>query len=328
MMNWNIEPTPPYDGAFTGRGAWKAPNFSGLQSWIYRLKPETISELDQALEAIKATSKTLQTLEAADFPLASFRSDAAKLSEDLMRGRGFVIVKGLPRDRYSGEEAAMLYWGIGSFLGRTLPQNVKGDRVYSVRDEGYNIDRDYGTVGVRFSKTTERLHFHTDSAPALMGDTPDIVGLLALSVAKSGGESLLVSAQTVHNLLRAERPDYLERLYQPYHFDRRAELREGESPTLYAPVFRYTEALEIRYFRFYIPKGHELVGQPLTEADVAPLDYLESIMNRPELQVSFEMQPGDMQFVNNRFILHSRTKFEDHAEPERRRHLVRLWLKQ
>jgi hypothetical protein len=328
MMNWNIEPTPPYDGAFAGRGAWKAPNFSGLQSWIYRLKPETVSELDHALEAIKEKGKTLQTLESADFPLASFRSDAAKLSEDLMRGRGFIIVKGLPRDRYSGEEASMLYWGIGSFFGRTLPQNVKGDRVYSVRDEGYNIDRDYGTVGVRFSKTTEGLHFHTDSAPALMGDTPDIVGLLALSVAKSGGESLLVSAQTVHNQMRAERPDYLARLYQPYHFDRRAELREGESPTLYAPVFRYTEALEIRYFRFYIPKGHELIGQPLTEADVAPLDYLESIMNRPELQVSFEMQAGDMQFVNNRFILHSRTKFEDHAEPERRRHLVRLWLKQ
>src|SRR5688572_12076698 len=148
MMNWTIQPTPVYDGVFSGRGAWKAPNFSGLQSWIYRLKRETVDELHETLAAIKSKGRTLQTLEAADFPLASLRADVAKLSEDLMGGRGFIIIKGLPRDRYSEEEAMMLYWGIGSLLGRTLPQNVKGDRVYSVRDEGYNIDRDYGAVGV------------------------------------------------------------------------------------------------------------------------------------------------------------------------------------
>ena len=306
-----------------------APNLRRPEAWTYRLKPDTIEEMDRALSTIRAKGKSLETVEASDFPLSSFRGDAAKLLDEVLSGRGFVIVRGFPRPRYSDEDATMLYWGIGSYFGRTLPQNVKGDRVYAVRDEGYQIDRDYGAVGVRFSKTTEGLNFHTDSAPALMGDTPDIVGLHALAVAKSGGASMLVSAQTVHNLLRAEHPDYLARLYQPYHFDRRAELREGESTTLYAPVFTYNnDLLETRYFRFYIPKGHELLEQPLSESDVAALDYMDAVMNRKELQVTFEMEPGDMQFVNNRFILHSRSKFVDHAEPERQRHLVRLWLKQ
>jgi hypothetical protein len=236
-------------------------------------------------------------------------------------------MKGLPIDRYTDEEATMLYWGIGAFFGATLPQNVKGDRVYSVRNEGQKIERDYGTVGVRFSKTTEKLQFHTDSAPALMGNTPDIVSLLALQVARSGGESSLVSAQTLHNLLRRLRPDHLARLYHPYHFDRSAELREDEPQTLLAPVFRYDGALSVRYFRFYIPKGHEIAKAPLGHAAIESLDFLDALANRKEFQVSFNMERGDMQFVNNRFILHSRTAFQDYPEPERRRHLVRLWLK-
>ncbi len=322
-----IAETPVHRAPIEGPGAWQRADFPAFESRCYRLKPATLDELGQALGAIRDGGKDLLSLVKSDFPLPSFEADAAALRRELRAGAGFVLVKGLPMERYTAEEASMIYWGIGAFLGATLPQNVKGDRLYSVRDEGYKIEKDYGTVGVRFSKTTEGLHFHTDSAPALMGNTPDIVGLLALEVAKSGGASALVSAESAHNALLRERPDYLERLYRSYHFDRRAELRPGEPSTLIAPVFTYNGSLQVRYFRFYIPKGHELVGAPLEARDIEPLDYLESIMNRDPLQVTFEMERGDMQFVNNTFILHSRTAFTDHPEPERRRHLMRLWLK-
>jgi len=248
------------------------------------------------------------------------------LRQELTAGRGFVAIKGLAAHR-SDRELIATYLDIASSLGSLLPQNIKGEQVYSVRNEGYDIARDYGTVGVRFSKTTSGLHFHTDSAPALLGNTPDVVGLLALQVAKSGGASALVSAHAVHKILQAERPDYLARLHQPYHFDRRAELRPGEPPTLLAPVFTNDGSLRVRYFRFYIPKGHEVAGVPLTASDQEPLDYLEEVMNRPELAITFEMERGDIQFVNNTTILHSRTAFEDHPDPTLRRHLVRLWLK-
>ena len=315
------------DSILRGPGAWQAADFSGPGDWTYSLPPMVTLELDQAMAAIRNRGGKLASLTAGDFPLPSFAADAAQLRQELRSGRGFVVITGLPIDLFTDDEATMLYWGLGAHLGVTLPQNVRGERVYSVRDEGYNIARDYGTVGVRFSKTAEGLHFHTDSAPALMGNTPDVVGLLAVRIAKSGGESKLVSAQTLHNILLRERPDLLDRLYRPYHFDRSAEWRPGEPRTLHAPVFTYNGSLAIRHFRFYIPKGHELIGEPLAASDIEPLDFLESIANREELQVTFSMRPGEIQFVNNDFVLHSRTPFVDYPEPERRRHLVRLWLR-
>jgi hypothetical protein len=295
--------------------------FPDSSVWNESLSPAAWRELDGAIRG-----KDLATVVPGEFASLPLEDDIRNLRHQLETGRGFLVVKGLPVDRYSEEEACLLYWGLGALLGMPLPQNVRGDRLYSVRDEGYRIERDYGAVGVRFSKTTEGLHFHTDSAPALMGNTPDVVGLLALQIARQGGASALVSAQTVHNVLLHERPDYLERLYAPYHFDRRAELRPGEPCTLFAPIFTCDGSLAVRYFRFYIPKGHELMHAPLGPADTEPLDFLDAVMNRPELQVRFEMRRGDMQFVSNRFVLHSRTAFVDHPEPERRRHLKRLWL--
>jgi alpha-ketoglutarate-dependent taurine dioxygenase len=326
-MESGIAPTAVHDAPFTTPGAWTRADFSDPADWTYSLQAETIVELEQALCRIRERGKNLANLQPADFPLPSFENDAALLRHELGAGRGFVVLKGLPIDRYTDEEATMLYWGIGSFFGTTLPQNVKGDRVYAVRDEGYKIERDYGTVGVRFSKTTEELHFHTDSAPALMGNTPDVVGLLALQVARSGGESRLVSAQTVHNTIRTLRPDHLARLYRPYHFDRSVELRDNEPQTLHAPILRYRDTLSIRYFRYYIPKGHEIARAPLGAEDIEPLDSLDAIANREELQVSFNMERGDMQFLNNTSVLHSRTAFQDYPDPGQRRHFVRLWLK-
>jgi len=289
-----IEPTPVHRAPVRGPSAWVRADFPDPEVFTYRFDPATFSD-----------------------------RDAAAIRRQLLHGRGFVVLKGMPVDRLPEEELSELYWQLGGKFGRQLPQNVPGDRLYSVRDEGYHIGRDYGRVGVRFSKTTEGLQFHTDSAPALLGNTPDILGLFALQVARSGGESALVSAATLHNCLLAERPDYLERLYQPYHFDRSAEWREGEPRTLLAPIFRWPGRVNIRYFRFYIPKGHALAGAPLDEA---PFDCLDSIANRPELQVTFSLQPGDIQLISNTFILHARTAFEDWPEPARKRHLKRLWI--
>jgi hypothetical protein len=319
--------TPVHAEPIRGPSAWQRSDFPDGEVPTWRFPRAVIAELERAILEIRAQGKRLEDVTPADFPLPSFASHAARLRDELTSGRGFAVLKGFPIDAFSEQESAMAYWGLGTFFGRPLPQNVRGERLYSVRDEGYDITRDYGAVGVRFSKTTSALHFHTDSAPALMGDTPDVVGLFALHVARAGGESALVSAVTAHNVFVAERPDLLARLYRSYHIDRHAELRPGESATLQAPVFTWNGGIAIRYFRFYIPKGHEAAGVALEAQDIKPLDYLDSITRRPELQVTFSMERGDIQLVNNRWILHSRTAFEDHAEPARRRHLLRLWLK-
>jgi alpha-ketoglutarate-dependent taurine dioxygenase len=319
--------TPMHDAPFEGRGAWRRADFADPEAWTYRLPSAVLAELDRAMRRVRAESREIFTLTMADFAAPAFTSDAAALRRELESGRGFVVIRGLPIDDYSDEEAAILYWGIGTYLGTPIPQTVKEEHLFSVRDEGYDFQRDYGATGVRISRTASAIDFHTDSSAAYAGYTPDIVSLLALRTAKAGGSTGIVSAQTVHNILREERPDCLKRLYAPYYFDRRAELRPGQSPTLLAPVFTCGDSLSIRYFRFNLMKGHETAGAPLTQADTDAVDFLESVFRREELAVTFQMERGDMQFVNNRFVLHSRTAFEDHAESDRRRHFLRLWMR-
>jgi alpha-ketoglutarate-dependent taurine dioxygenase len=319
--------TPMHDAPFQGRGAWRGADFADSDAWTYRLPPAALAELDSAMRRIRDARREIPTLTMADFPAPCFAADGAALRKEVQSGSGFVLIRGLPSDSYSDEEAAVIYWGIATYLGIPIPQNVKDEHLFSVRDEGYNFQRDYGVTGVRISRTASAIDFHTDSSAAYAGYTPDIVSLLALRTAKNGGSTGIVSAQTLHNILREERPDCLQRLYEPYYFDRRAELRPGESPTLSAPVFTCGESLSIRYFRFNLLKGHETAGAPLTEADLEAIDFLESVFRREELALTFQMERGDMQFVNNRFVLHSRTAFQDHAEPDRRRNFLRLWMR-
>jgi len=310
--------------SFTGSGAWTCDSFSQASEWVYHFRPETLAEINALVR--RRRRKPGSGTPGDQWVLPSLESDLLRLRDELLMGRGLVLLKGLPSDRYSEEETAGIYWGLGTLLGTPSPQNARGDLLYSVRDEGYVIARDYGTVGVRFSKTSEPLNFHTDSAPAWWGITPNVVGLLALHTARSGGASVLVSGQTVHNLMLQERPDCLQRLYEPYYFDRRAEIQSGEPETLQAPVFSFDGSLSVRYFRHYINEGHALAGTPLQCIDLEALDALESVMARPELQFAFEMEPGDIQFVNNFFILHSRRAYEDYPEPARKRHLKRIWI--
>ena len=321
-----ISPTPVHTRPFTGPAAWRADAFEGDEDLPLSFPPDVIAELDQALDAARSHAKTIEGLSSGDFDLPALQAFAESLRKELGKGSGLALLRGFRIDRYTPEEAAMLYWGVGSALGVTLPQNAKGERLYSVRDEGYSIKKDYGATGVRFSKTTESFHFHTDSAPNLTGPTPDFIGLFALRTARSGGESLLVSAQTIHNVLLDEHPDVLEHLYRAVHHDRTAEWQPGQPRTLVAPVLRFERRLQMRYMRFYIERGHEKAGVPLSAEQVAAFDCLDRVMDRPDLFLRIALEPGDMLFLNNHLVLHSRTAFEDHPEPHRRRHYARIWM--
>ena len=321
-----IPPTPMHNTLIGGPGAWRRAAFADPPDWRRPLSPETFAELEQALQTIRDQRRDLPSLTSAEFALPAFDAQAVELRREILSGRGFVVLHGLPIERCTAEEAEMLYWCLGSRLGPPLPQNLAGDRLYSVRNEGYSIEQDYGATGVRYSKTSEGFHFHTDSAPALAGITPVIVGLIALQTAKSGGASVLVSAKSVHDVMLAERPDLLALLYAPFHHDRSSELPPGESPTLLAPIFRFDGQLRMRYMRFYIEQGHRKAAAPLSSGQIEALDFLDSVMDREGLHILFDLNRGEMLFVSNEFILHSRTAFEDHPEPARRRHYARLWL--
>jgi hypothetical protein len=318
--------TIPATDPIRGPGTWQASDFTGPEDWTLTLSDAVLAELDCALTDVQAAGAPVTTLTVRDFPLPSFASEAAAIRDRLWNGSGFVVLRGIAAERYSQEEMLMLYWGICSHLGIVLPQTVRGDRIYSVRDEGYNLERDYGAAGVRTSKTTSAFGFHTDSPSRLAGHTPDVIGLLVLRTARAGGESALVSAAAAHNVMLHERPEYLRRLYEPFWVDRRAELPPGEPPVLPVPVFAFDGRLAVRYVRLYIDKGHQIAGAPLLESDRAALDYFEEVMKRPALALRLELHRGDIQLVNNVFLLHGRTHYEDYPEPHLKRHYVRLWL--
>jgi hypothetical protein len=283
--------------AIHGPGTWRAADLTGPRDWIVPFD-------DGVLSAPQASAV------------------AARLWD----GCGFAVLRGPPADEASDDELLSRYRRVCEQLGTIVPQTVSGITMYSVRDEGYNLERDYDRAPVRTSKTTAAFDFHTDSPSRLAGYTPDVIGLLVLRTARCGGESALVSGPAVHNVILEERPDLLERLYRPFWMDRRAELPPGEEPVLPVSVFELRDRLVVRYLRLYIDKGQQVSGVRLTPADVAALDYFEQVTRRPEMALQIELQRGDIQLVNNRFLLHSRTQYEDHPEPERKRHYVRVWI--
>jgi alpha-ketoglutarate-dependent taurine dioxygenase len=238
----------------------------------------------------------------------------------LETGRGFAIIEGLSGQGYSAAEQQVIYWLVGQLLGRPFAQNVQGTLLYDVRDTGQDV-----RYGARFSVTNADTGFHTDNS--FGEEVLDYAGLLCLHTARSGGRNQLVSVYALHNALLAKHPEQLETLYQPFHVDRRGGLRPGDSPTIQFPILHWDgRELLCRYLRYWIEAGHEKAGQPLTMAQKQALEVLDRVLGDPSFQVELDLRPGDIFFINNRWLLHSRSAFEDYPEIERRRHYVRLWL--
>ena len=188
--------------SLNGPQAWTGRSFSGQSDWVLPVSAETRHELKSAVAHAKRHGANETAMPREHFPLPSFAGTAAQILERLRDGSGFVVLRGLPLDDFSEEEARILYAGLGTHLGTILPQNLRGERLYSVRDEGIRVEANYGKTGVRFSKTSAAFDFHTDSPSRVAGHTPDFIGLLVLRSAKTGGESAFVSGYALHNILQ------------------------------------------------------------------------------------------------------------------------------
>ena len=304
-----------------GRQAWRAEAGAATHEWYYELPAFAHEELDGLVRRLAMTDGSLTEISAREDDLPACRTALRPVAEALERGLGFAIVVGPPVQKYSTRERQLMYWLIGQLLGQPIVQNVQGTLLYDVRDTGQDV-----RYGARFSITNAESTFHTDNS--FGNDVCDYVGLHCLRTAKSGGQSQMVSSYAVHNMLLDEHPEVLDVLYRPFHVDRRGGVRPGETPTIERPVFEWSGGeLLCRYLRYWIEVGHEKVGQPLTSEQVRALDALDRVAARPELRVEFHLRPGDLYFLNNRWLMHNRTAFEDHTEPEHKRHLVRLWLR-
>ncbi|WP_418316225.1 TauD/TfdA family dioxygenase [Piscinibacter sakaiensis] len=297
--------------------AWRGDDMARrADEWTETLDEAELEEIDAACEPWLRPGIELGTLTQQGFPLPNLATRLARMREQLLNGRGFVLWRGLPVERWGRHRCAAAFYGLGAHLGAARSQNSQGHVLGHVRDLGLSAN----DPNVRIYQTHDRQTFHTDSA--------DIVGLLCLQTARSGGLSALVSSTTLYNELRARRPDLAAELFKPLATDRRGEVPPGARPYFEIPVFNWFAGhLSAIYQRQYIDSAQRFADAPrLSAAQIEALDLLDSLAEDPALHFTMALQPGDMQFLHNHSLLHDRTAFVDWPEPERRRYLLRLWL--
>lgn len=301
----------------TGPSAWIGRDMARQpEKWLYHLSEADIADLEQAAEHFLGLGRDVGEITSEDFPLKRFTGHLDDLRHTMREGVGVEVLRGLPVARYSQQMAATIFCGIGAHIGSARSQNAQGHILGHVRD----IGADANDPNSRIYQTSARQTFHTDSA--------DVVGLLCLKKAKEGGRSLLVSAESIYNRMRAERPDLLLKLFDPIATDRRGEVPEGAKPFMEIPVLNWHEGcLTVFYQRQYIDSAQRFDdAMRLTPEHVEALDMFDRLADDPELNFAMDLEPGDMQFVYNHSQLHDRTGFLDWPDPKERRHLLRLWL--
>lgn len=296
-----------------GPSAWKAADFGESRSWVLELTEEMAGEIYAAARRLAAAGVPFREVPGAEVELDAVKGLISEAYAELDAGRGFAVIGGMPVDAHGYEENLLAYSVVASQFGRIVVQNYEGDFVVDVTDKG--IPYSHRSRGYSSNKL---LPFHTDGA--------DYVGLLCLDVAAEGGMSLLASAAGVYNEILRTRPGDLEVLMHGFHHHRRGQHDAGEPPVSpeRVPVFAFHDGLLHCCYNRNPINWVEKEGIKLSDREVAALDNFDAILARPDVSLSMNLRKGDMQFVNNYTVLHSRTEYVDDAA--RKRHLVRLWL--
>ena len=297
--------------AWLGRDLFKHPT-----RWVTKLSSGHITELRNAAAKVLSAGIQFKEITRKAFALPSLEPILFGLKQELIDGRGFTLIRGLNIEEFTEKEIGIIIFGLGSYFGNARSQNAAGEILGHVQDLGASSSDN----NVRIYETNERQTFHTDSC--------DVVGLLCIQQAKSGGGSMLVSAASIYNAFLSERPDLLPYLFDPISTDRRGEVPIGMKPYFHIPVFTWFRGyLNVMYQRQYIDSAQRFTDSiHLTPNHIKALDIFDELANDTKLYLKMMLEPGDIQFVHNHTILHDREGFEDWPEPERRRHLLRLWL--
>lgn len=295
--------------------AWTATELARSKSWIHPFSGPENAEIEAALGRAKARGLSASNLTRAEFPLPTLGPRLDRMRHELEAGCGVVLIRGLAVARWSEADSLLVYAGIGVHLGELAAQNASGRFLDHVRATGRDWDKD---PTVRGYQTTSFLPFHCDKA--------DVVGLLCLHGAKSGGESCIASSAAIHNAVFERRPDLIEALYAPLYVDLRGEEPKGWKPYYLQPMYgTHKGRLFGRMGRKYVESGQRFPEVPrLTPLLIEAMEYVEALGHSDEFRFDMIFERGDIQFLNNHVIMHSRKQYEDYPEPERRRHLVRM----
>jgi hypothetical protein len=306
--------TPSIDRRqWVGQQVWDGRTLERNDDWIFRLSEKDVSEIRTAIDASRATSKPVGELNRHDFLLPGLGDRLLALRDDVLEGKGFAVLRGLPGSEWTNEDLVRAYWGIGTWFGDPVSQNAKADLLGHVIDK-----RQERAADTRIYQTNAAQPFHSDSC--------DIVGLLCLHAAQTGGASSVASSAAIYNTLLANDQKAVETLCSIFHCDRYNEIPEGKLPYYTVRVFNdVCSKLVCCGMDPDIRSGQRLEEVPrLTSDQNRALDLFQSTAK--DLSLNMMLERGDVQLVNNHTVVHARGDFEDFEELDRRRYMVRLWL--
>jgi len=295
------------------------PNLSWDKSLTNSKDKFLVSLSSSTINQIIKNRSTLEENDPNQFEL--LKDEILTFKKMLITGSGFFIIDGKNLNVFSKKEMEQLFSIISQALGDLYIQNIKNEKLVIITDEGKSMK-----TGGRYHQTKEGGSFHTDSPQ--WSQVPDFIGLLCIRPAKIGGVSKFVSAYTIHNEIFKLNSEFIKILYTNFHFDKRGEFNENESPTTFEPIFKYeNNELKFRYLRDYIDAGQKIVNQSLSQEQITILNELDKIIHDENISVSYDLNEFDMAFFNNHRIIHGRTSFEDYDEIEKKRYMIRAWIK-
>lgn len=321
MPHPSSEAAKPLTDKLSGPLVWYADDLTE-RDWLHPLDATCMTEIESVTRHLRHHQLPTIILNPDDYDMPACRAAMGRVRVGLESGCGFALVDRLPIDTMSKDEAKAVYWLLASMVSRPVAQKMDGTMIYDVHDTGAKA---VAGSGVRPDKTNIDLTFHNDNS--YNNPMPDFVGLLCLKPAKRGGMSRVMSFETAHNAVVERHGDSLARLYEPFIFDRQREHSNDDVPTIAEPIFENAGGLKARLGLHQVRNGYEMTGAPMDDETAKAIAALEDVFSDAALQFHFTMESGQFQFVNNRVIGHSRTEFEDFPEPDARRHLVRLWMR-
>ena len=299
-----------------GRADWRAADVQDKAGWSHTLSADELERLGAALAQARAAQVDIDALSRENFPLPGLQALVDRMLGELEHGSGLFLLRGVPVGRYTKDELRYLYVGLSRHLGVAMSQSSGGDFIGDVR----NFNVDVNSSAGRAYTSKQKLTFHSDQA--------DVVGLMVLRTAKSGGLSRLASALAIRNEIARTRPDLLHVLHQPFGWSWQEQQPPGDAPWYAQPIYSERDGrFSSYYIRTHITSAQRYDDVPrLTPLQLEAMDRIDTLAASDEFNFSTMFQPGDLQFLNNHVILHSRTAFEDHDDVDQRRHLLRIWL--
>ena len=318
-LSIDTQAPPMLDQVVRGLPAWHRGTLS-RDDWFVPIPEPCLVEIAAFVERLQTNPVPTIALDRCDYDLRASCLMMKRVRTVLSSGAGFAVLDKLPVGQYSKQELTSIYWLLSGIIARPVAQSFDGTLLYDVHDTGKKI-----ATRTRGDKTNQKLAWHTDYG---FNHPPPYFGLMALRTGKAGGESAVVSLGHVHNEMRQHYPDELERLYRPFYWNRQGEHPPGDPVININPIFRYDgKRLWARVNLRLLQVGYQLMDEPMDKEGVVALKALYKVMDDPANHFHFTLEAGQIQYLNNWWCAHQREDYNDFEEPDRRRHLVRIFLR-